>query len=93
MTYMQVNQVYSSINGFKEALRNWAIADHFEYRWKFSDSERCKAVCVHENCDFAVRCNAYPLKDCAKVTVLFLNRGCTSNTPVPQAQASWVDWL
>jgi MuDR family transposase len=44
---MQVGQVYGSIDGFKGALRNWAIADHFEYRWKFSDSQRCKAVCVH----------------------------------------------
>jgi len=63
MNRMQVGQVYGSINDFKEALRNWAIVDHFEYQWAFSDSQRCKAVCMHQNCDFTVRCNAYPRKD------------------------------
>lgn len=93
MSYIQVQQVYSSIDGFKEALRNWAIAGHFEYRWKFSDNQRCKAICVHENCDFTVRCNAYPLKDSAKVTVLYPDYNCAGNAPVPRAQASRLDWL
>jgi hypothetical protein len=28
---LYIGQVFESINGFKEALRNWAIVDHFEY--------------------------------------------------------------
>ena len=66
---MHVGQVFESIDNFKEALRIWAIVDHFEYRWPFSDSQRCKAICVHKDCDFAVRCNAYPAQGCAKVTI------------------------
>src|ERR1700722_2986564 len=70
MSSMYVGQVFENIGGFKEALRNWAIVDHFEYRWAFSDSQRCKAVCVHQDCTFTVQCNAYPAKECAKVTIL-----------------------
>jgi hypothetical protein len=90
---LYVGQSFESINGFKEALRNWAILDHFEYCWPFSDSQRCKAVCVHKNCDFTVRCNAYPAKDCAKVTILVPNHTCAGTTPVARSQASQVDWL
>jgi hypothetical protein len=38
MSSMHVDQVFESIDNFKEALRNWAIVDHFEYRWAFSDN-------------------------------------------------------
>jgi hypothetical protein len=82
MSALYVGQVFESINGFKEALRNWAILDHFEYYWPFSDSQRCKAVCVHKNCDFTVRCNAYLDQDCAKVTVLVVYHNCASNAPI-----------
>lgn len=34
---MQVGQVYGSTDGFKEASRNWAIPDHFEYQSKFNN--------------------------------------------------------
>ena len=93
MSPVYVNQVFESMNGFKEALRNWAIVDHFEYRWKFSDSQRCKAICVHQNCNFTVRCNVYPLKDYAKVTVLVADHNCAGNAPIARSQASRVDWL
>src|SRR5277367_5029420 len=70
MGSMHVGQVFEISAAFKEALRNWAIVDYFEYRWAFSDSQRCKAVCVRRDCTFTVRCNAYPAKECAKVTIL-----------------------
>ena len=34
---LQINQTFLSLRDFKEALRNWAIIDHFEFRWLFSD--------------------------------------------------------
>jgi MuDR family transposase len=93
MSLIYIGQVFESLNGFKEALRNWAIVDHFEYRWSFSDSQRCKAVCVHKGCDFAVRCNAYPAKGCAKLTVLVPNHTYAGSAPIARSQASRVDWL
>jgi hypothetical protein len=91
MSSVHVGQVFEDINGFKEALRNWAIVGHFEYRWAFSDSQRCKAVCVHKTCNFTVQCNAYPAKECAKVTVLVPDHHCAGNALVGQAQASRLD--
>jgi hypothetical protein len=36
------------------------IVDNFDFRWKFSDSTRAKANCVHApNCKFTIRCNYY----------------------------------
>jgi len=90
---MHVGQVFESIDNFKEALRNWAIVDHFEYRWSFSDSQRCRAICVHKDCDFAVRCNAYPAQGCAKVTILVPDHHCAGNAPLARAQASRLAWL
>jgi hypothetical protein len=34
MSSLYVGQVFENINGFKEALRNWAIANHFEFSVK-----------------------------------------------------------
>jgi hypothetical protein len=69
------------------------ILDHFEYRWPFSDSQRCKSVCVHKNYDFTVQCNAYLGKNCAKVTILVAYHNCAGNALAAWSQASWVDWL
>jgi hypothetical protein len=90
---MHVGQVFESIDNFKEALRNWAIVNHFEYRWSFSDSQRCKAICVHKDCGFAVRCNAYPAQECAKVTILVPDHHCAGSAPTARAQASRLAWL
>jgi hypothetical protein len=90
---MHVDQVFESIDNFKEALRNWAIIDHFEYRWTFSDSQRCRTICVHKDCDFAVRCNAYPAQKCAKVTVLVPDHHYAGSAPIARGQASRVAWL
>jgi hypothetical protein len=93
MNHISVGQIFESIAGFKEALCNWAIFNHFEYRWRFSDNQRCKAICIHKNCSFTVRCNAYPAKKNAKVTVLIPDHSCAGNAPVARPQASRVDWL
>jgi hypothetical protein len=74
-------------------MRNWAIVDHFEFQWAFSDSQRCKAVCVHQNCDFGVRCNANLDRQSAKVSKLDPDHTCAGNAPVARSQASRVDWL
>jgi hypothetical protein len=57
---LSYGQCFEPLAGFKEALRNWAIVDHFEYRWAFSKSSRCQATCVHKDCNFTIRCNNYP---------------------------------
>jgi hypothetical protein len=86
-------QCFESLPGFKEALRNWAIVDHFEYRWAFSELSRCQAICVHKDCNFTIRCNNYPQKECAKITVLVPDHTCAGNAPIARSQASRVDWL
>jgi hypothetical protein len=76
---LQINQTFLFLSDFKEAMRNWAIVHHFEYRWAFSDSQRAKAVCVHApGCLFAVRCNWYKALSIARVTVLVskLRKSC-----------------
>jgi sorbitol-specific phosphotransferase system component IIBC len=79
---LSYGQCFESLAGFKEALRNWAIVDHFEYRWAFSESSRCQATCVHKDCNFTIRCNSYPQKEHAKITVLVPDHTCAGNTPV-----------
>ena len=84
MAMLQVNQSFGSISDFKEALRNWAIADSFDFRWQFSDTTRAKANCVHHpSCKFTVRCNYYAQKAIARITVLMADHNCTSNPIVP----------
>ena len=71
MAMLHVNQTFESIPDFKEALRNWAIVDNFDYRWKFSDSTRAKANCVHApDCKFTIWCNYSTSKVVARVTIL-----------------------
>ena len=90
---LQINETFLSLRDFKEGLRNWAIIDHFEYRWLFSDSQRAKAVCVYKGCLFAVRCNWYEVKKIARVTGIISNHNCTGNPVVKRSQASRVDWI
>ena len=40
-----------------------------------------------------MRCNAYPAKGCAKVTIVVPDHHCAGNAPVIRSQASRVDWL
>jgi hypothetical protein len=40
-----------------------------------------------------VRCNAYPAKECTKVTILLLDHYCAGSAPIAYAQASRLDWL
>ena len=92
MAMLHVNQTFESIPDFKEALRNWAIVDNFDFRWKFSDSTRAKANCAHApDCKFTVRCNYYAVKAVARVTILQANHNCTSNPTVARSQASKLD--
>jgi formyltetrahydrofolate hydrolase len=91
---LQINQTFLSLPDFKEALCNWAIVDHFEYRWAFSDAQRAKAVCVHApGCLFAVCCNWYKGLSIAQVTVLVSNHNCTGYPVVKRSQASRLDWI
>src|SRR5271167_3895849 len=93
MAMLHINQTFGSLCDFKEALRNWAIVEKFNFRWKFSDSQRAKAICVHPDCPFTVRCNFYEKKAIAKVTVLVSDHNCIGNPTTPRSQASRVDWL
>ena len=94
MAMLHVNQTFESIPDFKEALQNWAIVDNFNYRWRFSDSTRAKANCVHApDCKFIVRRNYYAAKAVARVTILQANHNCTGNPTVARSQASRLDWL
>ena len=90
---LSINQTFQSLSDFKEALRNWAIVNHFDFCWQFSDSQRAKANCVHSTCQFTVRCNYYADKAIAKVTVLKLDHNCTSNPATLRSQASRLDQL
>jgi hypothetical protein len=78
MAMLRVNQAFGSLFDFKEALHNWAIVEKFDFRWKFSDSQRVKANCVHSDCPFTIRCNYYE-KAIAKVTVFVSNPNCIDN--------------
>ena len=94
MAILQVNQRFGSISDFKEALRNWAVADGFDFRWQFSDNTCAKANCVHHpSCKFTVQCNYYAQKAIAQITVLAADHNCTGNPTVPRSQASRLDWL
>ena len=93
MTTIKINHIFGCISDFKESLRNWAIADRFEYRWSFGDTQRTKAVCVYKECPFAIRCNWYGAKSFAKITVLVSKHSCIGNSTPPQFQASRLDWL
>jgi hypothetical protein len=94
MAMLQINQTFDSLPDFKEALRNWAIVEKFNFRWKFSDSQCAKANCVHHpDCQFTVRCNYYDKKAIAKITVLNSNHNCMGNPTIPRSQASRLDWL
>jgi hypothetical protein len=90
---LQINETFLSLCDFKEGLHNWAIIDHFEYHWLFSDSQHAKAVCVHKGCLFAVHCNWYKVKKIARVTGIISKNNCTGNPVVKQLQASRVDWI
>jgi hypothetical protein len=90
---LQVHQTFLSIQDFKEALRNWAIVDHFEFRWSFSDSQRAKAICVHKGCPFTVRYNWYEKTSIAQVTVLVSDHNCIGNPIIKRSQASKLDWI
>ena len=91
---LHINQTFGSLRDFKEALRNWAITDNFDFRWKFSDGTRAKANCVHHpTCKFTVRCNYYAAKAIASITVLVPDHNCTGNPTGIRSQASRMDWL
>ena len=82
MPALIINQLFESLCDFKESVRSWAVTDHFEYKWAFSDSMRAKAICVYKDCSFTVRCNWYAEKNIARVTVLVNNHSCIGNAPV-----------
>jgi hypothetical protein len=48
---------------------------------------------VHPDCKFTVRCNNYPKKECAKITVLVLDHTCAGHALVARSQANRVEWL
>ena len=93
MPALKINQLFGSLRDFKESLRIWALTEHFDYRWAFSDSVRAKAVCAYNECPFTVRCNWYSEKDFARITVLVSNHNCIGNPPVERSLASRLDWL
>jgi MuDR family transposase len=90
---LHANQTFGPLYDFIEALRNWAIVEKFDFRWKFSDSQRAKANCVHPDCPFTIRCNYYEKEAIVKVTVLVSNHNCIGNPTTARSQASRLDWL
>jgi MuDR family transposase len=93
MTALYVNVQFPSMADFKLALRNWAIVDKFEYRWSFCDTTRARAVCVHKQCPFTIRCNWYPKIAVAKVTVVVRDHNCIGEGIVQRSVASQLSWL
>src|SRR5579859_1011167 len=91
MPALKINQLFGSLRDFKESLCIWALTEHFDYRWAFSDSVRAKAICVHKECLFTVRCNWYSKKGFARITVLVSNHNCIGNPPVERSLASRLD--
>ena len=45
MVSLTLNQTFLTLDLFKEALKDWAIAESFEIRYVKSDSTRVVAIC------------------------------------------------
>lgn len=91
-TITGVGQRFTSVHEFREALRKYAIAHQFAFRYKKNDSHRVTVKCKAEGCPWRIhasRLSTTQLICIKKMTVTHTCEGSTVTTG-HQATRSWV---
>lgn len=91
-SFFVVGQEFPNVKAFRNAVKEAAIAQHFELRIIKSDLVRYFAKCAVKDCPWSIRAVKLPNADTFIIRSLEGTHTCGKNTQIRHNQAS-VDWI
>ncbi|XP_031390677.1 uncharacterized protein LOC116203150 [Punica granatum] len=87
---LELYMLFPNLNVFKEAVRNYTIAQGRPIEFPKNDKVRCRVKCCGEECDWEILCSWAEAYGCYQVKYFNLNHKCSRKLILPQADRQWV---